>query len=553
MDPAPIACSPAGNTAWQPSAEAHEVQNLSLPIHQLPTEVLIDIFSLYTAPPDPHWTLRDRLAVPLMAVCRYWREIIRDTPTFWCNITASPKGLAFMNLSLARSATAPITVDVAYPSEEIVETILLHAHRVRGLYADRLTPNDMVLLEPLFKASMPILADLTLDFYTGNLFTDVPMGTYLRSLSSEAYPHLQSLSMSNIRAHLPDINFYSNLRHLTFRFCSCNQTLDQFLDILALASSSLESLDLHKFLYDPWGKSKPTLPHAPWRPKISLPRMKSLSLEDQPICVTGLLAHLRLPSTIQVHIRCHVCHGWDPDAELNNSFTALLGHSPRSGLLPPLSRTAHLDVCAGAFRYSLRGKSVSANGDAWESDFQYYSDDNLDPRLFSNVLRDVVAVYGASAPLKTLSVIYGNYDTVPLADHWKAIFASFPTLETVTITGGMGSATCLWTGLEAASAAMASADDGSRALACPQLRKIAVSGPKFRASREFFESALECLRFRADAGASLEELDIAVRVPDEHSDVESFEALASEYVPLLQTVVGQVRCVEPPKEEPAWW
>ncbi|KAI0710664.1 hypothetical protein C8Q76DRAFT_68940 [Earliella scabrosa] len=535
----PYVLQPQDKNQLDAEAPGRYVQNLSLPIHQLPHHILSDIFALYTAPPDPHWDSRNRRVFPLMAVCRYWREIIRDTSTFWCKIVASRTGLDFMGLSLARSATAPIDVDVSVPSIDAVQMILPHAHRVRELRADDIAVHDLAMVEPLLEASMPILEDLALHANLKPLGMGQCRATQLK-LSSRAHPRLRSLSLSHFIALPPDPHLYSNLRHLTIKSCIWHQTLDQFLDILAVASSTLESLELRKPSYESASEPK-TLSPLPRRPCISLPRMKDLTLKDErPSRVKGLLANLLLPPTARVDVSCVMNQDWDHALGVGKSFKDLLGHSPRQGLLPLLSRTTRLEVRAHRFSYSLKGSS----GADWESVFQYHWDaDDVEDleRLLPSLLRDVVTVYG-SAPLKHLSVVGGKHDIAPLRDQWKAIFVTFPTLETVTVTDGMGSAAGLWTGLQAASALVSTGgptgDDSSCGLACPHLRRITVSGPRMRASREFFESALDCLSLRAANEARLKELDLAFG--GSYGD----GALASEYVSLLQTVVNQVRCAE---------
>ena len=88
------------HSAPQPNHCAHH------PIHNLPVELLIRVFSTLTASPAH----RNAHAV-LSGVCRAWRAIVRSTPTLWANITItrSPNWVA---LSLHRSKRAPIALHV---------------------------------------------------------------------------------------------------------------------------------------------------------------------------------------------------------------------------------------------------------------------------------------------------------------------------------------------------------------------------------------------------------------------------------------------------------
>lgn len=94
--------------------------NAAIPIHQLPDEMLIEIFHFYrtTSP-------RALGLMSLMRVCARWRSLVSTTPSFWRNIYVR-KRCEWLNLALSRCSGTPAEVildDVAL-SRSVFSSIL---------------------------------------------------------------------------------------------------------------------------------------------------------------------------------------------------------------------------------------------------------------------------------------------------------------------------------------------------------------------------------------------------------------------------------------------
>ncbi|TFK94838.1 hypothetical protein K466DRAFT_117987 [Polyporus arcularius HHB13444] len=100
----------------------HMLHNQRLPVHRVPPEVLIRIFSFVkisvddpdSAHPAPvRWTITvhdDRKLHPLLLVCRKWRDLALNTPLLWSHVMVVP---GMSDDYLARSASVPLTVYIS--------------------------------------------------------------------------------------------------------------------------------------------------------------------------------------------------------------------------------------------------------------------------------------------------------------------------------------------------------------------------------------------------------------------------------------------------------
>ena len=81
------------------------LHNAAAPIHILPTEVLVKIFSQ---------TWQDRRSVCLTSVCHRWRSIYLSTPQFWA-AAVSKLHFHYGRTDMAASGSSPTTI----PSEAV--------------------------------------------------------------------------------------------------------------------------------------------------------------------------------------------------------------------------------------------------------------------------------------------------------------------------------------------------------------------------------------------------------------------------------------------------
>ncbi|KAG9034362.1 hypothetical protein FS837_002232 [Tulasnella sp. UAMH 9824] len=92
--------------------------NASLPVHSLPTELLLYIFDLYMQY-NRKGKARGyyRKLAELSTVCTRWYKVVRTSPTLWTVITSAvPKNI--IALALERSSNLPL--DIVYRDEQII-------------------------------------------------------------------------------------------------------------------------------------------------------------------------------------------------------------------------------------------------------------------------------------------------------------------------------------------------------------------------------------------------------------------------------------------------
>ena len=126
---------------WYPAAYLSRPPSMDSPlINRLPPELLITIA-----------TLTDRSAIlRLSTVCRYWRDVITGTPTFWTSIDC--RNEPYTSILLQRSKSSPI--DVTITNRYVPAAISLvakHTHRMRSI--------DLNLHSRQFKDARPLLKE----------------------------------------------------------------------------------------------------------------------------------------------------------------------------------------------------------------------------------------------------------------------------------------------------------------------------------------------------------------------------------------------------------
>ncbi|KAJ6493395.1 hypothetical protein C8R45DRAFT_1136597, partial [Mycena sanguinolenta] len=102
------------------------------PVKRLPPEILLEIFTLCCSTPtrlycDSFFSIVEDVSYPLdqphpmnlLQVCTSWYEIVKGTPSLWCNIeidferiTDEGTIMAFLSHSLARSQRYPLTIHI---------------------------------------------------------------------------------------------------------------------------------------------------------------------------------------------------------------------------------------------------------------------------------------------------------------------------------------------------------------------------------------------------------------------------------------------------------
>ena len=489
--------------------ELRRLWNYSILIHRVPNELLIQIFRYL---PHTPWSRRNANGQPLwldlgwpglMLVCRHWRDLLVSTPAFWKEVNLR-RQTNWTNLCISRSAESPINVHVESNCSlrYFNDCIRPHVHRFKDFYFSSDLPNTPLstAIAPLLDSGMPLLQ--TLHFRLEVLDTSLPQIN--TRITSQGFPSLRVLELQSAIMVAPqDISLYSQLRELELSQCSLPLSLDGFLDVLA-ASMQLEKLNLRMGMLHRLSGQWPHSGYVPYRPLISLPRLRDFLLDDYRIDhVSCFLAHLRLQPFIVLFVQGQVS---DNTA---NTVDAMLPPN-RTTTLPALSfaTNAHVSVRGGEYtigcgyvRPHLKGPE---NSPRVILKLNTGNRDELWNGAMGQGLDDLIHAFGPS-PLRRLCVSgdRGHGTT----DAWERVFRAFPLLEELIVLRerhNTHDVSDVFLGLHAASAVHADST-----VACPSLRDIRVEGPSTVAT---YEAMRDCFRYRADRGVVLETLDLEASV-----------------------------------------
>ncbi|KAI1793632.1 hypothetical protein LXA43DRAFT_1081217 [Ganoderma leucocontextum] len=494
--------------------------NHSLLINQLPNEILIQIFafaSVHFAFATDFWWWDTRFWT-LMVVCRHWRDLIVDTPVFWCILDLT-KNANWTQLCLSRSLTIPINIwvevsllrhldrlRVAYPLVHRIRSLVLRLWSPVG------DPDSELHAVPrlLFGDGMRVLEklDFTVTRY-GYYLDHFPIDTDIE-LTSMRFPRLRNLTLAEVVAP-QDPSLYTQLRALSLKGCSHQLSFDRFLDALD-ACTRLEDLDLENTLdrlSGDWMQRDP----SPRRPLISFPHLNKLVLRAHgAACTSRFLAHLHIRSSVRLHISAEAD---DDDADARSPD----GACSMAAMLPPASpgAAANLEALATARDIHMY-MSMDSNSTQITT--------NRTPEMFFSVLltmafgprnppnphtssrwgsvSDLVELFGRS-PVTSLSIADVHPDTVAA---WATVFRTFPLLERLSIQAGWGTGCAVglknvFLGLHAAS----TADPDSSTVACPNLAHVSVRAVNMQITK-VYGALRTCFRFRGDKGVVLSELKL---------------------------------------------
>ena len=281
---------------------------MSSTIDSLPNELLVKIFVLYRSPRGSHLetfgaaTKPDRKNVgtlpPLMSVCRHWRAVILEAPLLWQAIDIG-KSTQWLDLALARSRDVVLELYFhSYPtSVEALPMLMPLLHRVRTLWLPPMPPSDLLLLSSAQAPGFPVLEEL-------GLWVNTPMRQYRSNcvpfdLSSTRLPALRVLLLQCAVVSW-NAEVMSKLRFLHLHSCTPAEKEPSFAHLLDVLEGchELEVLELHRVI----ARFEPPSPRDPPR-TIRLPKLRELTLDDEPKFVRDLIIHVYVPETVEVHLK----------------------------------------------------------------------------------------------------------------------------------------------------------------------------------------------------------------------------------------------------------
>ncbi|KAI1786904.1 hypothetical protein LXA43DRAFT_747388 [Ganoderma leucocontextum] len=480
--------------------DSYGVERSIAHINQLPNELLVQLFLHYAEGAIPeskrHASRTTNMRwLPLMLVCRYWRDVALASPSLWRVVRAAFK-TSWTTLVLARSATATIDFTFGVRGFSPVKTFKAlspHVSRLQSLRFIRIQdawrpaalkflcgagdfPNLETLEFPVVSL-VPGLEDTVANF------TDI-------HISSQRFPCLRSLHLRLMIAP-QDLSLCAKLQRLSLEWCLWGSSFDAFLDVLT-SYTLLQTFTLVaslQYLPGDWVKSS-----TPRRPPIRLPSLTELSLREHPPAYTsGLLLHLFLPPTVSVVVSSVLVD----ESNTVHGIPDMLPPLHADGI-PALASTTDVTVIqAVGHKYSFQ--SVDNRAPTHPGVCLSIEGDIYTPVLtLSRALGDLTRVFG-SAPLRHLTIIGDCSDVEP--DTWSSMFLSFPLLESLRVVMSpnfINPVQELFLGLR-------NAVSGARP-ACPKLDVIEMEG--WAVDDEFVDALVDCLQCRSERGLALLKLEI---------------------------------------------
>ncbi|KAI1792329.1 hypothetical protein LXA43DRAFT_1133977 [Ganoderma leucocontextum] len=273
--------------------------NDAAPINQyLPPEVLMEVFS------HVHPAVMPRPRVPVLRICRYWRQLIFRTPQFWANLLSLPSWKSWnpkyhmgrFQAALARSAPESLTLSVPYSDKDIADILTPHASRLSSF---KVGPTWYIVKEmaQVLEQHMPRLTHLIIIVHCWWYSRTSPFNL----ISS---PNIQNLELKGTYFYTP-VAPYPPLCHLKLKHCTiCPFPMSGSVPALCTVHNALEFFPNLETLYMTYSLSDDDL-HGNLRalvpPELTktvhLPRLRHLEIEDIPAYIPLFLSHLDFPST----------------------------------------------------------------------------------------------------------------------------------------------------------------------------------------------------------------------------------------------------------------
>ncbi|KDQ51344.1 hypothetical protein JAAARDRAFT_532423 [Jaapia argillacea MUCL 33604] len=268
------------------------------PIHRLPIEVVLEIFSIVAETWYPRTVEDVRPSVCWLAlthVCHYWRELALNTPTLWTTIDVDLRDLRWTRAFLERSQNTSLDLRIVSHEgvsdkshQDLLASIVSGTTHRLGKFKVFLNSNDLrKLLLSLENLSAPQLESLEI------LCSTSWRGDLVSTLFGNQVPHLRSLILDTVTVSW-DSPLFKNLTYLSIAQESRGspETSTQFLECLR-NSPLLEGLRLTYAI--------PPLPqHTEPTRRIDLPRLRSFFLSDEDTNIGQFLPHLSIPGTCNI-------------------------------------------------------------------------------------------------------------------------------------------------------------------------------------------------------------------------------------------------------------
>ncbi|KAI0313611.1 hypothetical protein OF83DRAFT_1140590 [Amylostereum chailletii] len=307
------------------------------PIHQLPVELLLNIFSdSISYFPDDHPCVT---SMAISHVCKQWRDVALQSKILWSYIPLE-NGKKWTQLALDRSRPVPIDVHgmrnfksrSSIPKRQIAVALATQElARIRVLTLDILGTGrnvEMKFMDSLTRSPAPILENFALDSkecifnIPDGLFAGAPLRSlrYLstqdcniseRIFSAANPPDIRHLTLEDGRVPFSSSLLQCPLTSLVVIGTTIWTTTGEILDTLARLPS-LQELKLRHTFVEPTGHR---------HPPVHLPNLRLISLRDTPLrSSTPILRDLSFPLNAHVSLAFQVYYEERENCGLVKSF-----------------------------------------------------------------------------------------------------------------------------------------------------------------------------------------------------------------------------------------
>ena len=437
---------------------------------RLPVEMLARIFHAWKD--TSWWTKKHGLRAEWVRatwICKRWRDVALDTPALWSSVlvTGEPADIAALETQLDRARRTPL--DLLVLSREVPE---------KGL-----------------KAALKLILRKKKSVKKLKALYDIEQGTIIETFVKAVKSNLTSLSLRPSEYFPPDDE---GLKFTPVDFPRLNNLdLKAIVPVRGAPMLSLTNLSLKNFVEDlfveaetPWRRvhafleacpnletltinyeiDYPRVRHDPQSlydglPVLTLPKLRSLSLEWLALDLSTALATLRLPVLSSFHLygKCGV-NGNPTDCD----FFVIPQNI--SAVLPMLRRTDHVSLTVPAYDLRLKGTTDEDNWSVTLPDLEATVEAcrGTPCCLWYNTARFLARIPHVVNPANLTSLELHIANGLPVTRDWARFFGGMVHLRKLEI----GGATLIWNVLEAFEV---SADDatshGGQAL-CAELEDV---------------------------------------------------------------------------------
>ncbi|KAL1943514.1 hypothetical protein VTO73DRAFT_3959 [Trametes versicolor] len=504
LDARILAVGPQITFLQQASSDLHHLAtralwNARLPVHKLPTEVLVDLLSRLPSYALPGSVFSSNSAdwFRIMLVCRHWRAVVKANPCFWRSIHVGKDDLEWLNLALFRSADSNLFLDFSSSSAffSALPQLLDRRDRIEHLRFSCYGAPSLGPMVPLVSVPLPSVThlDVSIDTLEGVFNLELPEGQEPRhhdilEFEPVNFPRVTNLSLNGAQVSFSwTTSFISHLRFLDLRRCKfhpATMSVSSFFDILREAQN-LEELTLDDVLSSACSSLPPP---SERRRVVALPNLRKAYLEDHVAWISMFASYLQVPWRGDISF-----HGLIDNAALANnpdlSYISMLPPDIHTFPFLKSATSAMMSMDSRSYQMSCQGPGPAVTLVLRvRSDFvEWWQGVGGGVAHFVDLLRDApltkleLSIYSGLLELRVRSRAAAGADIVP---------------ELLAHSLGWRNPT---------------PNEGEGEVRCPNLKILRVQR-HHESEGTFLPALVECLFNRADGGAPrLELLEVTVR------------------------------------------